>query len=379
MAIYAIVSRMKNSTKITTWVLIVLLIAVAVYFSIRSPHPATESSVTGQETATSTTASTVSSVVGTPATTTTTSLATRAGWKRYSDPEYNFTFEYPATWKIETAFTKNDHGMSHIVTVASDASRKTPISERQEIVSIRVTPATTTTVGGAVEYSMDRTGFVSTANAMTCVSPTYTIGTSLTATKIPFYQLMRAHTGDGTRTEDAVLTNGAALVHVINVSAYPGNKDVAGVLSSFAFTGTTKAVVPTCKPATAATVHANQGLIVQVTSPVSGAIWDSNTTHVVTWKTGSSPVKGNVGLYLLNRVNLRECLLGSAAAQAQTFTVNVTAGQTCAQGGGLTLQPGDYDFYIQYPYNVTDPFATSTGALYGSPENRPIHIEIQNG
>lgn len=366
---------MKNSTKVTTWILVVLLIAVAVYFSVRSPGATSDSAMTGVQTATSTqtvATSTVSAAQSASATT----LATRSGWKRYTDTEYGFTFEYPSAWNIETAFVKTDKGMSHIVSVASDTSRKLPIAERQEILSIRVTPATTTTVGGPVEYSTVRTGFVTTANAQTCVAPAYKVGAAVVDTKVPFYQLMRAHTGDGTRTEDAVLTNKNTLVQVSNVSSYPGNMDVVGVLSSFAFTGDVKAVTANCKSGPVAAAPSNQNLIIQVTSPVSGQTWASNSTHVVTWRTSSSPVKGNVGLYLVNRVNRHECLLGSAAAQAQSFTVSVIANQTCAQGGGLALWPGDYDFYMKYPYNLMDPFATSTGAFYASPANTPIHIEI---
>jgi len=369
------ISGMKNSTKVTTWILVVLLIAVAVYFSVRSPGSTSDSVMTGVQTATST--QTVATTTISAAQSVATTLPTRSGWKRYTDAEYGFTFEYPSVWNIETAFIKTDTGTSRIVSVASDASRKQPIAERQEIISVRVTSATTTTIGGPVEYSAARTGFISTTNAQTCVTPSYKVGAAVVDTKVPFYQLMRAHTGDGTRTEDAVLTNKNTLVQVSNVSSYPGNMDVVGVLSSFALTGDVKAVIANCKAGPVAAAPANQGLIIQVTSPVSGQTWTSNSTHVITWRTGTSPVKGNVGLYLVNRVNRKECLLGSAAAQAQSFTVSITANQTCAEGGGLTLWSGDYDFYMKYPYNLMDPFATSTtGALYASPTNTPIHIEI---
>jgi hypothetical protein len=373
---------MKNPTKITIALAIAVLILIGAYAIKHGSGPATApaTSSTDQAATSSVAVSQASSA------TTTSQLSTRPGWKRYSDAMYGFTFEYPATWNISTGIAPNKLGTTHFISVTSDVQRA---GNAQEVLTFTAAPVSDAGITDVVEYSSARGGFVNVStNPVTCVPTSYALGAHDVATKVPSYTLDEASVGPAVMTEQAVLTNKNAMVTVKEVSEYPGNTDVAGVLASLQFTDGVSAAVASCKPSalTASDIPGganrasatNKELIVQVTAPGSGETWPSGSSHRITWRTSSSPLTGNIAFELVNRVDRRSCLLGTAVAAAQAMNVTVTANQVCANASNMILQPGDYDLYMRYPYTNSDPKQPESGVLYSDPASLPIHITVSD-
>lgn len=373
---------MKNSTKITIALAIAVLILIVAYAINHGSGPAiAPAASSADQAATSSVAVSQASSV-----TTTSQLSSRPGWKRYDDAMYGFTFEYPAAWNIATGIAPNKLGTAHIISVASDANR---VGDAQETLTFTATPVSDAGITDVIEYSSARGGFVDVStDPVTCVPVSYALGAHDVATKVPSYLLDEASVGSGVMTRQAVLTNKKAMVTVQEVSSYPGNADVAGVLASLRFTGDTSPSVASCKPSALAATDipgganrahaANKELIVQVTAPGTGEAWPSGSSHRITWRTSSSPLAGNIAFELVNRVNRRSCLLGTAVAAAQAMNVTVTANQICANTSNMVLQPGDYDLYMRYPYVSSDSKQQETGVLYSDPANLPIHITVSD-
>ena len=383
MLLGVIVILMKNSTKIVIAVVVVLVIVVGAYL-FRHAAGTDVTGIIGDQAATTTVMS--SQAVSGSGMSSSTPLSTRPGWKRFDDAMYGFTFEYPATWNIATGIAQNKLGTTHIISVSSDAARA---GDTQEALTFTATPVSDTGITDVIEYSSARGGFVDVStDPVTCIPASYALGAHDVATKVPSYVLDEASVGSGTMTEQAVLTNKKAMINIREVSTYPGNTDVAGVLASLQFTGDTSPVVASCKPSAltgsdipggANRANAtNKELIVQVTTPGTGEAWASGSSHRITWRTSSSPLSGSIAFELVNRVNRRSCLLGTAVAAAQAMNVTVTANQICANTSTMVLQPGDYDLYMRYPYTNVDPKQQETGVLYSDPANLPIHITVSD-